>query len=111
MAVHANGRLRQTTLKLARSSFDYRPLLRNPAPAAYHATELGALFEGDCLDLLPSVQDEVIDTVFADPPFNLGKEYGDRTNDLRPDYLEWCSRWLAECARILRIDREITSVL
>ena len=32
------------------------------------------------------------DTVFADPPFNLGKEYGERTDDKRPDdtYLEWC---------------------
>lgn len=48
------------------------------------------------------IRDDVVDTVFADPPFNLGKEYGEQSNDLRPDYLQWCYRWLAECVRILK---------
>src|SRR5215469_138529 len=53
---------------------------------------------------LPSVANNVIDTVFADPPFNLGKEYGRSTDDLQPDdaYLAWCHRWLAECVRVLK---------
>ena len=45
------------------------------------STTLGALYEGNCLDLLPFLRDEAIDTVFADPPFNLSKEYGSRVND------------------------------
>jgi site-specific DNA-methyltransferase (adenine-specific) len=38
-------------------------------------TSLGVLYRGDCLELLPHVRREAIDTVFADPPFNLSKEY------------------------------------
>jgi site-specific DNA-methyltransferase (adenine-specific) len=45
----------------------------------------------------------LVDTVFADPPFNLGKIYGKRSNDSRVDteYVEWCRRWLGECVRVL----------
>jgi site-specific DNA-methyltransferase (adenine-specific) len=69
-----------------------------------HFTELGALFQGDCLEILPSIADQSIDTVFADPPFNLGKTYGDRVNDHRDDdeYLGWCRQWIDECLRALK---------
>jgi hypothetical protein len=39
-------------------------------------TALGAVFHTDCLNLFANLNDESIDTVFADPPFNLGKAYG-----------------------------------
>jgi site-specific DNA-methyltransferase (adenine-specific) len=65
-------------------------------PLPYHVTSHGVLYEGDCLDLLPHFPSSIVDTVFADPPFNLGKVYGHRTNDSRADaeYLDWCKRWL-----------------
>jgi site-specific DNA-methyltransferase (adenine-specific) len=67
-------------------------------------TEHGALFKGDCLAILPCLTDACVDTVFADPPFNLGKEYGNGVNDRRADreYLDWCYRWIDECVRILK---------
>ncbi len=102
MDMRVNGHVRQPKLKLSDDTFDHLPFMNESKPLAYHSTDLGALFAGDCLDILPAIRDNVVDTVFADPPFNLGKEYGERTNDLRPDYLEWCHRWLAECARILK---------
>jgi len=73
------------------------------APAPHVATALGALFSGDCMDVLPLLRDGCVDTVFADPPFNLGKQYGARTNDRRDDdaYLAWCRLWLSECVRVL----------
>ncbi len=73
-------------------------------PTPYYAAPDGVLFEGDCLDILPGFSPSVVDTVFADPPFNLGKVYGHRTNDSRADgdYLDWCKRWLSECIRILK---------
>lgn len=86
--------------------FDHRPFFKRlpkETPPA-HRTELGTLFAADCLQVLPHVKDQVIDTVFADPPFNLGKEYGKKTDDLRPEgeYLSWCHAWLSECIRILK---------
>lgn len=67
-------------------------------------TSYGQLFEADCLNVLPHINDEVVDTVFADPPFNLDKQYGDKVDDDRPDdeYLEWCFRWVDECVRVLK---------
>lgn len=67
-------------------------------------TDLGVLFGSDCLAVLPSVRSASIDTVFADPPFNIGKEYRDNTDDQRPsgEYIGWCREWLAECVRVVK---------
>jgi site-specific DNA-methyltransferase (adenine-specific) len=67
-------------------------------------TQLGSLYAGDCLKILPFVRDECVDVIFADPPFNLGKTYRSGTNDRRSEveYLAWCEAWLAECIRVLR---------
>ena len=86
-------------------SFDVSPYLKTQdGVAPVYTTPHGALFAADCMAVLPHIADHVIDTVFADPPFNLGKEYGSSTDDLQPDaaYLDWCRRWLAECVRILK---------
>lgn len=68
-----------------------------------YATRQGLLFEGDCLDYLPRLRSELVQTVFADPPFNLGKRYGERSVDSRTDaeYVECCESWLRECVRVL----------
>ena len=56
-----------------------------PGTTPIFATDFGVLFEGDCCELLGGVQDDTVDTVFADPPFNLGKKYGGLVNDRQPD--------------------------
>ncbi len=65
---------------------------------------MGALFAGDCLAVLPGIRTGAVDAVFADPPFNLGKEYRASTDDQKPDtaYLDWCRAWLRECIRVLK---------
>lgn len=87
-------------------TFDTVHLLKNktPSPPVCYGTNLGALFDGDCLEILPAFRDEIIDTVFADPPFNLNKQYGAKTHDNRPDteYLAWCYQWIDECVRLLK---------
>jgi len=68
------------------------------------STPLGVLYDVDCLQLLPRVNTDSIDTVFADPPFNLSKKYGAQVNDNRSneEYLFWCRQWLDHCCRILK---------
>jgi site-specific DNA-methyltransferase (adenine-specific) len=70
----------------------------------YLTTTHGVLFSEDCLDVLPNIRSDVIDCVFADPPFNLGKDYNNGFNDnmSEDEYLEWCRRWIAECCRVLK---------
>lgn len=67
-------------------------------------TELGLLYQCDCLDLLRGIENDCIDLIFADPPFNLNKLYPSKINDnLKTDqYLSWCEDWAFECARILK---------
>lgn len=45
------------------------------------STDLGRLYQADCMEILPQIPDESVDAVFADPPFNLGKHYGKRVTD------------------------------
>lgn len=64
----------------------------------------GILYQGDCLQLLLALPDESVDLVFADPPFNLGKEYGEGVNDQMEveKYLAWSQQWLDESIRVLK---------
>lgn len=98
------GLARQTPLRWDDTKFDPAPLLKAGAPKPFFVSSLGALFADDCMAVLPYVRDAVVDTVFADPPFNLGKEYGEKSNDNLPDsqYLEWCSGWVKESCRTLK---------
>ena len=66
-------------------------------------TPLGKLYRDDCLNVLPHIEAETVHTVFADPPFNLKKHYGNRTRDdySEAEYLAWCRDWIAECVRVL----------
>ena len=81
---------------------------RSRAPRTFQSIPIvrlikGLLFDGDCLHYLGRLRSDLVNTIFADPPFNLGKSYGRRTNDSLADqeYVEWCRRWLAECVRVL----------
>jgi site-specific DNA-methyltransferase (adenine-specific) len=68
------------------------------------STTLGSLTHGDCLTWLPTLGDESADIVFADPPFNLGKNYGHGIDDALAveEYLGWCESWIKDCARIIK---------
>lgn len=72
-------------------------------PEPVWRTDLGNLHQGDCMSLLPRVADESADLIFADPPFNLGKDYASKINDSITDqeYLTWCRAWLTESIRVL----------
>lgn len=76
----------------------------NQLPKPYLKTRLGALFSGDCLDILRLMKPEAVDCVFADPPFNLGKDYKNGFDDKVSEaaYFEWCREWIKECARVLK---------
>jgi site-specific DNA-methyltransferase (adenine-specific) len=79
---------------------------RHPPPApratlASHGRRL-RFFHGDCLDILPHLDDASIDVVVTSPPYNLGIRYRSY-DDARPreDYLSWVAAWVREVARVL----------
>jgi len=59
--------------------------------------------QGDALVELKQIANESVDLVIADPPYNLGKQYGNN-HDLRSfeEYLDFSKRWLTEVHRILK---------
>jgi site-specific DNA-methyltransferase (adenine-specific) len=67
-------------------------------------TSLGYLFAEDCIKVMQSMKAEVVDCIFADPPFNIGKDYknGFSDNLQEVDYYGWCQEWLSQCCRILK---------
>lgn len=67
-------------------------------------TPLGRLYAGDCLDVMAQLPAESIDLFFADPPFNLNKDYGPGVSDLmkEADYLAWCISWIDAGIRLLK---------
>ncbi len=62
-------------------------------------------FWGDALDVLRNhIPDGSVDLIFADPPYNIGKQFGDFHDRWPSDdaYAEWCYTWLERCLRKLR---------
>lgn len=56
---------------------------------------------GDCLDVMAEMPDECVDLVIADPPFNIGKDYG-VCRDNNADYWSWTKDWLESIWRLIR---------
>lgn len=67
-------------------------------------TSHGALFGMDCVKLLQSIKTETIDTIFADPPFNIGKDYKNSYNDNQDQskYIGWSREWIHESCRTIK---------
>ncbi|HFP6515163.1 TPA: adenine-specific DNA-methyltransferase [Enterococcus faecalis] len=61
---------------------------------------------GDSIEVMKSMKSNSIDLIFADEPYNLGKNFGkgtDRWNSVE-EYLEWNYLWIEEAMRILKKD-------
>jgi len=57
----------------------------------------------DVVEGLKEIESESVDCIILDPPYNIGKDYGNnRTNLQTSEYVEWAKQWLAECERILK---------
>ena len=58
---------------------------------------------GDALELFEELSSSSIDLIIADPPYNLGKDYGNN-QDLKEctEYLTFSRKWLSEAHRVLK---------
>lgn len=64
-----------------------------------------SIFWGDAIEFLSTkIPDNSIDLIFADPPYNIGKNFNgfkdEWTSD--EDYLRWCYSWLELCVKKLK---------
>lgn len=61
------------------------------------------VIQGDTIKILPTLASNSAQIIIADPPYNIGKDFGNQS-DKQPmdEYLDWCDKWIAECIRILK---------
>lgn len=61
------------------------------------------VIEGDTIKILPTLESDSAQIIIADPPYNIGKDFGNNS-DKQPmdEYLLWCDEWINECIRILK---------
>jgi len=69
-----------------------------------YKTKYGELYQCDSLDLMRSMDNDSVDLVFADPPFNLNKLYPSNIDDAlkKEKYIQWSYQWIEESIRILK---------
>ena len=58
---------------------------------------------GDCIEKMQSIENESVDLIIADPPYNVGKDYGNNSDKQNFDeYISFTKAWLNECHRVLK---------
>ena len=62
------------------------------------------IIQGDSIEELQKLENESIDLIFADPPYNIGKNFNGHLDKWETDelYLEWCYKWLDLCIQKLK---------
>lgn len=61
------------------------------------------IIHSDVIEGLKKIDSESVDCVILDPPYNIGKDYGNNQTRLQMvDYTNWAEEWLTECERILK---------
>jgi len=68
-------------------------------------TDQHKIIHGDALDVLQKeIPDSSIDLIFADPPYNIGKNFNGHKDKWATDddYLNWCYVWLDLCIQKLK---------
>ncbi|MXV78682.1 site-specific DNA-methyltransferase [Candidatus Poribacteria bacterium] len=64
---------------------------------------LNKIIQGDCIEVMQQIPSDSIDVTFADPPFNLKKNYSSYKDEKdTDDYLSWCKKWILEMVRITK---------
>ncbi len=99
--------------RIAESQFQYHRQLSlldaKPSNNIAQKTKLNedqlfnVVHQGDAIEILRQYPVNSIDLLFADPPYNLAKNYATYA-DGKPEqqYINWCNAWLYEYARLLK---------
>jgi len=64
-------------------------------------TEYGKLYQIDAIEFLKTLENESIDLIFADPPYNINIAEWD-TFSSQKEYIDWSMKWIKEANRVLK---------
>ncbi len=61
------------------------------------------VIHGSCIEGMRHMDDESADIIVADPPYNIGKDFGNKSDKQSHEaYLKFCDEWITEGFRILK---------
>jgi len=70
-------------------------------PILFYKHPDGELWQGNSIEWIRSLNDESIDLIFADPPYNIKKANWD-SFESQEEYIKWSLQWIEQAARILK---------
>ena len=87
-------------------SFDFSTLFENEIKEVELHNDNSMAILGDSLQVLKSMRSKSVNLVFADAPYNIGKDFGNNQDkwDNVKSYIDWCEQWIDECMRVLKDD-------
>jgi len=68
-----------------------------------------SIYIGDCIKILDKIPDKSCKLIFADPPYNMGKKFGNNLDkwDSIDNYINWCENWINKCIKKITPDGSI----
>ena len=70
------------------------------------------IYHCDVVEGLRKLESNSVDCIILDPPYNIGKDYGNNRTKLEmDDYVSWAQTWLAECERVLKPNGTMIQVI
>jgi len=66
------------------------------------------IINGDCLEVMKTIPEGLVDLVVSSPPYNVGISYDTHIDDVQMDeYWVWTEKWLTQVFRLLKDDGRI----
>ncbi|MBR2207808.1 MAG: adenine-specific DNA-methyltransferase, partial [Synergistaceae bacterium] len=84
--------------------FDFNLLFKKSCPCEEKHNGNFMAILGDCLKVLKSMKSKSVNLIFADAPYNIGKNFGNNSDKWKSvqAYIDWCKDWIDECMRVLQ---------
>lgn len=98
-----SGKKKEDIIELLKDIKTEKPVKEKPAKEKTTTQLDQKVIEGDTLKVLPTLKDNSSQIILADPPYNIGKDFGNNSDKQSiQNYLEWSDEWIKECLRILK---------
>ena len=83
--------------------YDFNSLFKRKLQEESKSSYNSMAILGDSISVLKQMKDKSVQLIFADAPYNLGKNFGNNSDKWESvnDYIEWCKSWINECMRVL----------
>ncbi len=78
-------------------------VLENKETKRNRTLPLNKIILGDAIEELKKLPDESCDVVIIDPPYNIGKDFGNNSDKRElNEYVSWCKEWINESIRVMK---------